>query len=136
MECCPTSLQRLCKVAGYCRELEHTVVHVNEEHPKQAQWVTCLVSMMAMEEDIFSFQELCSDPCDMGLCIIMLKHEVMAEDEWHNNEPQDLVTESLFIQIAIDQTQLCSLSVAYICPYHNPSATMGHLTKCGISQQV
>ena len=47
-----------------------------------------LVSMQAMEEvDIFSFQELCTDPCDMGLCIIMLKHEVMAADEWqeHSN---------------------------------------------------
>ena len=22
--------------------------------------------------------------------------------------------------------QLCSLSVAYACPYHNPTATMGH----------
>jgi hypothetical protein len=33
--------------------------------------------------EIFSFQELCSDPCDMVLCI-MLKHEVMAADEWHN----------------------------------------------------
>jgi hypothetical protein len=28
--------------------------------------------------DIFSFQELCTDPCDMGPCIIMLKQEVMA----------------------------------------------------------
>ena len=54
----------------------------------------------------------------------MLKHEVV--DEWHNNEPQDLVTVSLCIQIAIDKIQLCSLSVAYACPYHNPTATMGH----------
>ena len=28
----------------------HTVVHVDTEHPKHAQWVTCLVSMQAMEE--------------------------------------------------------------------------------------
>jgi hypothetical protein len=39
----------------------------------------------------------------MGLCIIMLKHEVMAADEWHDNGPQDLVTVSLSIQIAIDK---------------------------------
>ena len=51
----------------------------------------------------------------------MLKHEVMAADEWHNNGPQDLVT-----IIAIDKMQLCSLSVAYACPYRNPTATMGH----------
>ena len=40
--------------------------------------------------------------------------------------PQDLVTVSLCIQIAIDKMELCSLSVAYACPYHNPTATMGH----------
>ncbi len=28
----------------------------------------------------------------MGPCIIMLQHEVMVVDEWHNNGPQDLVT--------------------------------------------
>ncbi len=27
--------------------------------------------------DVFSFQELCTDPCNMGLCFIMLQHEVM-----------------------------------------------------------
>ena len=58
----------------------------------------------------------------MGLCIIMLKHEVMAADEWHNNGLQDLVTVSLCIQIAIDKMQLCLLSI----PYHNPTTTMGH----------
>jgi hypothetical protein len=50
----------------------------------------------------------------------MLKHEVMAADEWHDNGPQDLVTIPLSIQIAIDQMQLCLLSVAYACPYYNP----------------
>jgi hypothetical protein len=76
--------------------------------------------------DIFSFQELYTDPCVMGLCIIMLKHEVMAADEWHDKGPQDLVTVSLCIEIAIEKMQLCSLSVAYSYPYHNPTATMGH----------
>ncbi len=41
---------------------------------------------------VFSFQELCTDPCNMRPCIIMLQHEVMVVDEWHNNGPQDLVT--------------------------------------------
>ena len=50
MECCPTPLQRLCKVAGYWQELEHAVIHVNPEHPKHAQRVTCLVSMQTVEE--------------------------------------------------------------------------------------
>ena len=57
----------------------------------------------------------CTDPCDMGQCIIMLKHEVMAKDEKHDNGPQDLVTVSLCIQIDIDKMQLCSFSVAYAC---------------------
>jgi hypothetical protein len=52
------------------------------------------------------------------------KHEVMAAAEWHNNGPEDLVRVSLCIQISIYKMQLCSFSVAYACPYHNP--TMGH----------
>jgi hypothetical protein len=50
----------------------------------------------------------------------------MSADEWHNNGPQDLITVSLSIQIAIDKMQLCLLPVAYACPYHNTTATMGH----------
>ena len=60
----------------------------------------------------------------MGLCIIMLKHEMMGVDEWHDNGTQDLIMVSLCIQIAIDKMQLCLFSVAYACPYHNP--TMGN----------
>ncbi len=77
--------------------------------------------------DVFSSQELCTDPCNMGLCIIMLQHEVMVVDEWHNNGPQDLVTVSLCIQKAINKMHLCLWSITYACPYHNPTATMGHL---------
>ena len=40
--------------------------------------------------------------------------------------PQNFVTGSLCIQIATDKIQLCSLSVAYACPYHNPNATTVH----------
>ncbi len=76
--------------------------------------------------DVFSFQELCTDPCNMGPCIIMLQHEVMVVDEWHNNWPRNLVTVSLCIQNAINKMHLCSLSITYACPYHNPTATMGH----------
>ena len=42
-----------------------------------------------------------------GLCI-MMKQEVMATDEWHDNGPQDLVTVSLRIQFAIDKMQCVS----------------------------
>ncbi len=35
--------------------------------------------------DVFSFLELCTNPFNMGPCIIMLQHELMVVDEWHNN---------------------------------------------------
>ncbi len=31
----------------------------------------------------------------MGPCIIMMQHEVMVVDEWHNNGPQDLIAPRL-----------------------------------------
>ncbi len=72
-------------------------------------------------------KELCADPCNMGLSIIILQHEVMFVDEWLNNGSQDLITVSLCIHNAINKMHLCSLSITYACPYHNPTATMGHL---------
>lgn len=35
------------------------VIHIDPEHPKDVQWVTCLVSMQNWV--VFSFQELCPD---------------------------------------------------------------------------
>jgi hypothetical protein len=55
VECCPIPLPWLYEVVGYWQELEHAVVHVSPEHPKHAQWVTCLVSMQPME-DLGHFQ--------------------------------------------------------------------------------
>ncbi len=37
-------------VAGYWQEQEHAVVYADPEHPKHAQWVTCSVSMLVMQE--------------------------------------------------------------------------------------
>ena len=48
--------------------------------------------------------------------VIMLQHEVMVVDQWHNNGPQDLVTVSLCIQNAINKMHLCLLSITYACP--------------------
>ncbi len=62
--------------------------------------------------DVFSFQELCTDPCNMGPCIIMLQHEVMVVDEWHNNGPQDLITVSLCIQNAINKMHLSRICLS------------------------
>ncbi len=94
-------------------------------HPRitNVQWVC----WPCKNWDVFSFQELCTDPCNMGPCIIMLQHEVMVVDEWHNNGPQDLVTVSLCIQNAINKMHLCSLSITYACPYHNPTRHHGPL---------
>ncbi len=89
-------------------------------------WHVRWVCWLCKNWDVFSFQELCTDPCNMGPCIIMLQHEVMVVDEWYNNGPQDLVVVSLYIQNAINKMHLCSLSITYACPYHNPTATMGH----------
>jgi hypothetical protein len=66
---------------------------------------------MQVMEELGHFQL----PCDVGPCIIMLKHEVVAAMNGMNG-PQDHFTVSLCIQIAIDKMQLC-LSVAFVCPY-------------------
>ncbi len=66
--------------------------------------------------DVFSFQELCTDPCNMGPCIIMLQHEVMVVYEWHNN--------GTVSQNAINKMHLCSLSITYASTYtHSTTLT-------------
>lgn len=50
VECCRTSFQWLCGDVGFWQELEHTVMRVDPGHSKHTLWVTCLVSMQAMEE--------------------------------------------------------------------------------------
>ncbi len=120
----------MCEVAGYWQELEHTVLYADPQHPKHAQWVTCPVSMLAMQElGCFQLPGIVYRSLQHGAVhyFIMLQHEVMVVDEWHNNGPQDLVVVSLCIQNAINKMHLCSLSITYACPYHNPIATMGHL---------
>ncbi len=44
--------------------------------------------------DVFSFQELCADSCNMGLCIIMLQHEVMS---WMNGTTMGLRISSRYL---------------------------------------
>ncbi len=89
-------------------------------------WHVQWVCWQCKNWDVFSFQELCTDLCNMVSCIIMLQHEVIVVDEWHNNGPQDLVTVSLCIKNTINKMHLCSLSITYACPYYKPTATMGH----------
>jgi hypothetical protein len=67
----------------------------------------------------------------------------MKNEKWipirkrHQNGPQDLITVSLCTQIAIDKIQLRSLSLAYACPYYNPTTTIGQsVHNIGISKPI
>ncbi|XP_078131504.1 kinesin-like protein KIF26A [Sander vitreus] len=63
----------------------------------------------------------------MGPCIIMLQHEMMVT--WMNGKTMGLRISSRYLCVfknAINKMHLCSLSITYACPYHNPAATMGH----------
>ncbi len=105
------------EVAGYCQELEHAVVYAHPEHPKHAQWVTCPVSILTMQElGCFQLLGIVYRSLQHGAVRYHAEHEVMVVDEWHNNGPQDLVTVSLSIQNAINKIHLCSLSITYACP--------------------
>ena len=48
--------------------------------------------------------------------MIILKHEVMAADEWHDNGTQDLVMVSLCTQIAIDKIVFFVRSLCLLIP--------------------
>ncbi len=126
VECWSTPLQWLCEVAGYWQELEHVVVYADPEHPKHAKWVTCPVSMLAMQE-LGCFQlpgNWCTDPCNMSVHYPCCS---MRWWSWMNGTTMGLRISSrylLCIQNAINKMHLCSLSKTY--PYHNPTATMGH----------
>ncbi len=89
-------------------------------------WYVRWVCWPCKKLDVFSFQELCTHPCNMWPCIFMLQHEVMVVDEWHNIGPQNLVTVSLCIQNAINKIDLCSLSITYACPCQKLTPTMAH----------
>ncbi len=71
--------------------------------PNMLIWVTCPVSMLAMQElGCFQLPGIVYRFLQHGPCIIMLQHEVMVVDERHNNGPRDLATVSLCIQNAIN----------------------------------
>ena len=104
--------------------LEHAVVHVDPKHPKRTQWGDMPVEYAGHgRTGTFPASRNCGT---VGPCNMMLKNEVMAAEERHDNGPQDLFTVSLCIQIAINKMQLCLFSIAFTCLYHNPTATMGH----------
>ncbi len=82
MGCWSTPLQWLCEVAGYWQELEHTVVYADPEHPKHAQWVTCPVSMLVMQElGCFQLPGIVYRSLHHGAVHYHAEHEVMVVDE-------------------------------------------------------
>ncbi len=120
----PLLLNGLCEVAGYWQELNTLSYTPIQSIPNMLNgWHVRWVCWPCRNWDVFSFQELSTDPCNMGPCTIMLQHEVMVVDEGHNNGPQYLVTVSLCIQNAINKMHLSNTNA---CPYHNPTATMVH----------
>jgi len=90
----------------YWQDLEHAVVYADPEHPKHAQRLSVQPACWPCKNrDVFSFQELCTDPCNKGTCIIMKQHEVMVVDEW---QTPTLIPESF----RLDHSQLLLLSAA------------------------
>ncbi len=68
---------------------------VYPEHPKHAQWVTCRwVCWPCKNWDVFSFQELCTDPCNMGPCIICCN---MRGWSWMNDTTMGLSISSRYL---------------------------------------
>lgn len=75
--------------------------------------------------DVFSLQELCTDPCTMDINI--LQQVGMAADICHDNGPQDLVTVCLCIQIVTYKMHLWPSSGTHACTFDYPTTTtMGH----------
>jgi hypothetical protein len=73
--------------------------------------------------NIFSFRELWTDSCDTSLALYWNRRwwqQMNATTMDHR-----ISSRYLCIQISIDKMQLCSLSIAYASPYHNPTTTMG-----------
>ncbi len=68
--------------------------------------------------DVFSFQELCTDPCNMGPCIIIATwgdgRGWMAQ-QWASRSHHSIRC----FQNAINKMPV-SLSITFACPYHNP----------------
>ena len=83
----------------------NTLSYVDPELPKPAQWVTCLVSMQAMEElGHFQLPGIVNILATWGCALPFWNMRWW----WrmNGNGPQDLVTVSLCIQIAIDKNAI------------------------------
>lgn len=76
--------------------------------------------------DVFSFQELCTDPSYMGLWMIMLN---MRWWSWKNRTTMGLRILSRYACAfnMLSKKSTGVWSITYSCPYHNSTATTGHL---------
>ena len=50
----------------------------------------------------------------MGASVILLECQLMATDEWHNNGVKNFIKISSSIQVAINDIQLCALSICLV----------------------
>jgi hypothetical protein len=106
----------LVEVAGYWRELLHTVVQNNTEHPKHVQWVTCLVGMQDMEE-LGHFQ----------LPVIVYRSLRHGYVHYHVETRGDGIRiSSCTFKLPLIKCNCVSCPFGFACPYHNPTNTMGH----------
>lgn len=83
-------------------------------------WHVCWVCCPYKNWHVLIFQKLWRDPCNVGLCNIMVQHEIMIVDELHNDGPQNLMI-APWIQNTINKMCMYLLSLIYHCPWHNPT---------------
>ncbi len=127
VKCWSTPLQWRCKVAGYCQALEHTVVYADPEHPKHAQWVTCLVRMLAMQE-LGCFQLPGTVYKSLQHGAVHYHAETWGDGRGWMAQPSTSGSHhGISVHSnAINKMHLCFLSITYACPYHDSTTTMGH----------
>lgn len=103
---------------------------LNLELSKDAPWVTCSVSIPVMQKLVcFWFPGIVygTDLKNTGLYRwwSLMNRTTLASD---------LITVFLWIQIAINKIHLCSLSITYGCPYHNPTRATTLTSNCSPTQ--
>ncbi len=128
VECFVTPLQWLCKVAGYWQELEPTVVYGRSRASQ-----TCSMGDMSGEyagharTGMFSASRNCVQIlATWGYALSCIARGWMAQ-QWASGSCHGISVHS----------KCQSMSITYACPYHNPTATMGHsIHKVDISKPL
>lgn len=89
--------------------LTHTLTHLSHKCLEKQEPVIQADPEPPKHDLCGALMELCTDPCDVMLCIIML-----------------LFTISLCRLNTINKMHLCVLSMPHTCLFHYPSTAMGH----------